>query len=120
MNISEQVTQIIQEIAKQLGIVADKIYPILIRQAYVEGFTNLFSLMLCVVFGVVSYKIFKKTLNLCLEDETLALIFGIICIITILVSLLSFVTFCMNFTNMVTALVNPDYYIIQKIISMMK
>ncbi len=54
MNISDQINDVINNIAEKIGMAADKLYPVLIKQAYVDGVIFALILALSLVCFIVS------------------------------------------------------------------
>lgn len=127
-NFGEQINIVINNISEKLGIAVEKLYPALVKQAYIEGFINLvwfitdsiiFYIMLkCVIRwfrnpekkddGTYSWE--KGYTGLFITKVTICL-----CLLPIL-----FILICANFNDSIQALLNPNWYMIQKIISQIK
>jgi hypothetical protein len=43
-NFGEQINVVINNLSSKLGVAADKLFPLLVRQSYIEGFLSIFEL----------------------------------------------------------------------------
>lgn len=137
MNVSDQVIQVMNEIAKQLGVAVEKVYPMLYKQSIIEGVVGLGWTVLGVGLVYVGYKKYIKRLTIIKEmeerevegrgykfvkvsyeaEEVLSMRLWV-CTAMILLGVLMIVA---NLSSSLTALINPDYYMIEKnIIRMIK
>lgn len=136
MNVSDQVIQVMNEIAKQLGVAVEKVYPMLYKQSIIEGVVGLGWTVLGVGLVYVGYKKYIKRLTIIKEveerevegrgykfvkvsyeaEEVLSMRLWV-CTAMILLGVLMIVA---NLSSSLTALINPDYYMIENIIRMIK
>lgn len=117
-NVSEQIMSVVNQMAEKLGVAAEKVYPILLRQAYIVGFRELIMSIIFSILGFISIKTLLKTIrnpkvDSCGEwsEETGFKIFatGILsfaCVLWVLRSI----------NTIITALLNPDWYIINNLL----
>ena len=56
MSISEQVIEVIDALAAKLGVAAEYLYPLMVRQAYVDGYKGIGALVISIICIVVSVK----------------------------------------------------------------
>ena len=132
MDISTQISQVIDVLAEKLCVAAEYVYPLLVRQSYVDGFIALLQIVLYVMFlyglyqGIV-YLFFGKNGESKFQEWTddyiwepqavISLIFLIFCGIIFIVSTLSM----FHIINVaVTALSNPEWYALQKILLLLE
>jgi len=119
--IGQEVIVVIEEIAARLGVAVEYIYPILLRQARIEGVVGVFMILLGVVLSYVSYRMCAKFLGKLQEDlyfkekETYEVFAGISGILGVLFSL-SVLAGILFSKNIITALFNPEWYIINNIL----
>lgn len=128
-NVGEQLNLVINNLAEKLGVAADKLYPMLIKQAYIDGIISLIwiavGLLLLIgnLYLINRYYIqdieverhnyierVKRSENW--EEEHVA--FWIISIITLLLGIIMSVG---NVNNCITALNNPEWYAIKTILN---
>ena len=112
--VAEQVIQVIEGIAQQLGVAVEKVYPMLVAQSKVFCGTYHVTLGVCVValvllvVGIVGYHIADN------KYSEVGLIISIFCII---ISIVAFVVGAINalcgLTDYMTALHNPDWWAIE-------
>ena len=118
MNITKEA---IQELQKTIGPVVEKLghngefmYEVYRRQVYVDAFTSdggyLLFWIFCLAMVISSKKIWIK-----LSDDSDQLV---MVVYWVLISLGIYQTLC-SLTNMAAKLINPDYYAIQEILSIM-
>lgn len=61
VDVGNNLTSLIQQLAQQIGIAADKVFPWYVQQAYLQGITTAVALVLAVVvFGVLFTLVVKK------------------------------------------------------------
>lgn len=113
----EQINLVINNLAQKLGVAADKLYPVLIKQAHIEGIMGLLGCILLVVIiivCVVALAHLIKQCKTCDDPEDIPVVSVIVCCI---VTAFSIALICTKLTSSITALCNPDYYVIQMILS---
>lgn len=113
VNIADQIMSIINQIAEKLGVAAEKVYPILRKQAIVEGIIYLvwvlFSLIILTITTILIVKYLKEQKKEYWEidegDIMGCFMLGIVpCCVGIIM-------FAENIKLMLTAFANPDWYI---------
>jgi len=114
---NENTLQFLNELSIKLGTTSEYLWGVLIRQAPIDGWINLSVMAVWVAVGVFALIFFYKKINDESWDEefTVALL-GI--------SILSFVIIIVVagicFSDTVGAIVNPEYWAFQKILSSIK
>lgn len=121
----ENTKMLVEELAGQIGIAAKEmanfIWPILVRQAYIEGIVGiiLYVILAISIFAYVKIMIVKVWHNIdtsdWYEDEKKA---GIIILGVILAAL--FIIAILTFSYTISSLVNPEYHALQKILKFVK
>jgi hypothetical protein len=119
----EKLTQYIEVLAQKLGVAAEHLYGVLVRQAKVEGIIGL------ILYGVlipallfVSYKVvsmaIKKWDDIYEADLEMPTILGIIFLLAITV----IITICgfMDIPGDIGRLINPEYYAIKELLDVIK
>lgn len=110
-NIADQIMLVINQIAEKMGVAAEKIYPILRKQAFVEGLTNAFwivviaTVCLVMIVKLINYR--KKTNDI--EDQTLI---GVAIVGVILIGFL----LMPSIKDTMTAFINPDWYVFNELL----
>lgn len=121
MEISKQVIEVLNEVAGKLGVAAEYLYPVLLKQARIDGIVGIMSIFgyLIAALGLaflVMYLVRK------IEDmtgefaETMALVGITIGGILSLFLLIVFIIELLNLEVYITALLNPDWYILEKLL----
>lgn len=128
-NWGEQLNLVLEELAKAFNVTVDRLYPILIKQAYVYALANIIT-WLFVVGGLlitvrIASKYHRKEKEYSKEGryDQASVAEGWALITTvgaIFLGLLLFGLVSMEFTDTITALVNPDYYVLKDIITKLK
>jgi hypothetical protein len=111
-----KVNEVIDNLAAKLGVAADKVYPLLVKQAYIDGILNLFWAFIGLVLIVVPLFIFRKKyrkyfLKELTEEGKVAVVCGLVAIEVLGILLLG-----INFNDIFTAFLNPEYYALQDLI----
>lgn len=120
-NVGEQLNLVINTLSSKLGVVADKLFPILIKQSYVEGFLSIFELLFGIAFCLLPYWFYKyvtkkdedgECISECWEDSWVAY-----WIFTIIICFIGIIMVIGNFSDIVTAFYNPEYFAIKRLFS---
>lgn len=125
MNINFDFNEALEQLAKAFNTTVDALYPILIRQAYVDGVVAIIALLIPVIIAIIAYKMartnqkkindyYKKPDYWEWEDEGQGY--------AIAISVASFATFIALlyfFSVAPTALMNPEYHAIKQIIKVL-
>lgn len=112
-NMGEQINIVLNEIAAKLGVASEYIYPILIRQARIEGVIGLIIMVISVtMFLLVLRKYFKTDFS---NDDDGTSRFIMICIL-IGVTTVMFFIISAYLTSTLTALLNPEWYVFSNIL----
>lgn len=121
----EAINSIIGNLANRLGVTVEYLYPLLIRQAYIDGIRALMWIVLCIAFLVAIYKWIKYvffTKNA--EGDTLweksyhsdTEIFHVITLIALgILSIIFIITIGSNLDRAINAFSNPEWYAIQQL-----
>lgn len=116
-NWSEQLMSVINQIAEKLGVATEYVYPMLRKQAMVEGLVNVFWIGIISVLCFILIKGIIKVLKLFeedMKDENIPpiIIYSIVSAIIIGIGLI----FIPSLKETLTAFLNPDWYIINNIL----
>jgi hypothetical protein len=125
MNVDVNVNKLVEQIAQKLGVAAEKVYPMLYKQAMIDGVFNLllaiglFALLYLSgkwLIGVKSrYKQNNKYLSKSGEDMFIEYPFQIIGSISSIILSPIFGFVCLK--TALDALVNPNLYVIKQVLS---
>jgi hypothetical protein len=122
-NISDQINSVINNLADKLGVATEKLYPVLIKQAYVDGVTGIVLLILSALLFILSVKTFIKYIQPAIDaaDEVnKSVVIFVSSIISVIVTVVVLCVQLSLFGNYITALVNPDWYALQMILDQIK
>jgi len=123
-NWSEQLMGVINQIAEKLGVAAEQLYPILRKQAMVDGILSVLGVLICIVVFYLLYKAIyicylkknERGDNLAYENswDGLHVVF---CMIWGIVAGISIISLFINVNVAINVFINPDWYIINNILS---
>ena len=119
---AEKLSEAVKVMAEKLGVAVEKLYPILIRQAYVEGYISLawviFGILGIMICGYLFWKSFKSltTDNNVNDDDARVFVLSISAFIVIV----SIAAVIINIGNAIRALANPEWYAIKMILNLIK
>lgn len=121
----EQVDQIVQMVADKLGVVVDEVYPILLKQADVMIHTyqiGIWVVGVAFVLGMIAIaSLVWANENFC--NKYAGSIFGLavgVLIICCMIALIGGIVLAVACPNYVTALYNPDMYVINLVTEMLQ
>ena len=127
INAVQELNTIIDNLSTRLGMASDHIYPLLVRQSYVTGFTAVFwcIIYICVMVWIFLYRKrahYKKDLDgntawdraKLSNDEGLYITLVFILTITFIGFLVALIT---SFNTAVNSLANPEWYAIRELLS---
>lgn len=121
-----QINNIIDNLAEKLGVAAERLYPLLVKQAFIDGVMSIVYCLICaaVIFVAVKYCLYlfvKKNggndtgWDIACENGIDTFVVLMIAV-TITASLAATVAFCINLPTAINALANPEWYAIKKIL----
>ena len=134
MDVAGQVIQVIDALAAKLGVAAEYVYPLMIRQAFVDGVIH----AICTLIGIVvicascfmlKYYCFdtvfddvgnKRTRYDIAYHKDVEMHIALLLTLGVVASAVSLIYAMVVFGEMVTAFANPEWYAIQKILRMVK
>ncbi len=110
LEITEKVELAITTISDKIGIGADKFYPIITQQKYIEGWIYL--VLSVPLFLVASFLLWSgiKNIKTNAEAENWAIVFSII----------FYIAFIVVFGTNIMRVINPEYYAFKEITSLLK
>ena len=126
---AEQVTQIIDSICERLGVAAEYLYPLLVRQAYVDGITALLGCLLFPASIVALYFFYKHFFkpdkegetrwDKCFRSDTELFVALPMAGLVVAATVALFASFgCIG--TAISAFVNPEWYAITSILNKLK
>lgn len=116
--INVDINQLVSDVAQKLGIAVDKIYPMLYRQAMIDGVMKIFLLMFSIFVMYGCFK-FWKCLNKehdCLDETDV--FYG--AIFAALIGGFFLVVSSMAIKSIINIFMNPDWYIIRYVLDYIK
>jgi hypothetical protein len=115
-------TEYIDAIAAKLGVAAEHVYGILVRQQYVEGITTILgSLIFVAVTFFISRKVTELTRNMREEAKKKSYtdvsddMVVVACVLGWIVFFLSLIFAAFAIPDSIAQLVNPEYYAVKEI-----
>lgn len=126
--VSEQLIEVIQVVSEKLGVAAEALYPILIKQAYVEGVEVLIQGLLSLVIAFISLKgvrhIWKSYRKQRLSDKGIDDGEGFFMFIGVfllsLICIFFFVLGVEQVTDSIGAFLNPEWYALEMLLDKIK
>ncbi len=114
--IYNDVSSAIAVLSQKLGVAAEHVYGVLVRQQVAEGIFSLVAIALCIIGIFIASKFAKYGLSIYEKHEDTAFLIVIIAGAGIIIMLSASI---FN-TSGVLKIVNPEYYAIQEITKMVK
>ena len=125
-NVGEQVNSVINNLCDKLGIAADKIYPVLIKQAHIDGIMGIIWFVISLAIAITGFIVGVKALKNPEENDSYAALsdwtvwthvriwfgFALTLIFTIIAA--------NSINTVITALGNPEWYVLQTILNQVK
>lgn len=123
-SVGEQINSVINNLAEKLGVAVDKVYPMLIKQAYMDGIVSAIFMIIGIIMCIAPYIGYRIVTKKDKNDNYIAYGwdegwygFGAIFLIVFLIGLGLIFT---NISITVNAFGNPEWYAIQQIINQLK
>lgn len=118
---SEQIMNVINEIALKLGVAAEKVYPMLIKQADVFAATyrvTLWILFIAIAVGIMAY------VGMSIADsrlkENMSVIMALIFCVACIVALISGINVAWDINEYITSVHNAEWWAIEYVIDLLK
>lgn len=120
MNVNVDINQLVSDIAQKLGVAVDKVYPMLYKQAMING---VWDIIWVVLSGLGLFLTFKWAMWLktklsekyaCFDDNIFQFI-GLV-----LLGIINFVVFFSCLEEIINIFFNTDWYIIQYVMNYIK
>ena len=112
-------TKLIEQLAERLGTTAEYLWAVMLSQAQVYAITTSIEIIAIIIMGVVlvhyHMKFAKEKDGISLYEEYdlgLPILMGVLAIFWFLLAVVGF--FCIS--NIVTAIVNPEYWALDKLL----
>jgi len=114
--ISEELLKRLDLLAQKLGVTIEHLWQVLVRQAYVEAYFAIFSIISSVVLVTVACRYIVKTIDIAVEDNydkrlsgriVLSFVLGILAVICLLTALF-------QYSNL-GYLFNPEFYALEQV-----
>lgn len=119
----DKFVDLLGKLAEQLGTTVNNLYPLFVRQAYIDGITNIIVILIIfTLFITVSILLRNRMIKLKNEDEGIFDNYGGVndawgftLIIATTLCAIVFIVSIFTIGNILTALSNPEYYALTKI-----
>jgi ABC-type polysaccharide/polyol phosphate export permease len=117
----EKVTEYIDAIAAKLGVAAEHVYGVLVRQQVAEGITDIVTGVIILVLVITGALIFSKKIKVrFIEDEFDAFILFIGGLLFLVLFVAPIGYSIENISDGIKHIVNPEYYAIKEILRAIK
>jgi len=120
----EELTPMLEKLAEKLGTTTEYLWGVLLKQAPITAVTELVYLILVVLCGITLYKIHKRLSkkvdgnnSIYYESEELVIVPMVIA--TIIWAILFIICF-LSIGSIVTGFLNPEYWALDEIMSLIK
>ena len=122
---NEQTEKLIEQLAQKLGTTADYLWSVLLRQAHISAITDLIYLALLIIVGVVIFKAHKKFFSKekgsfnyydYNSGELLIAIMGLVSLVWAMV----FVVCLFSIGDIINGFFSPEYWALEKVLSLIK
>jgi K+-transporting ATPase A subunit len=118
MNTAEQINAVVNNLSEKLGVAANSLYPVLIKQAKIDAITmgfwmGLFAVM-CLVVLVAWVVCAMKKFEIYVFDEDDVIWF--LSLVTTIIAVITFVAWSVCLNEFITCIVNPEYRALQQIL----
>lgn len=115
--IYEKATEYIESLASSLGVAAEHVYGILVKQQYVTGIADAIFAVIFAIVVTICYKVGKwlATSEMAYRKDWEWLTF-----IPVLIGVFAIVFMCVSLYSAIGHLVNPEYYAIKEIMDVLK
>ena len=114
IDVGKNTQELIEKLAVQIGVTVDKVWPWLVRQQVLEGWTILAAILIALVIGVVllgvALVLDKKETEICIP---FFMVGGLLCVFAI------FALF-MAGPDQIQKIYNPEYSALKDLIGMVK
>lgn len=120
MNVSEQINSVINNLSEKLGVAAEKVYPMMLKQAYITLFFEVFMVLVCVAALVICYKVSMWIYKKCKDGymDGIDYLGQIVAIIFVLIVCL--IAIPLMIYDIISIAYNPQWYVISDILSKLK
>lgn len=123
MGISEQVNEVIDNLAEKLGVAVERLYPMLIKQAQIDGIMGVIWSIVCITVCVLGFIVAAKAIKNPQQSKQYDLIqvwsawTNTKIAVGAIAAAISLIVFVFSVNQAITALANPEWYSLQKLLS---
>lgn len=112
------INQALEQLAIAFNTTVDKLYPILIKQAYVSAVTSIITVIVMVVIWVAMYHVCFKKVGITREGPFNEFSFNSFVTITVfgVYSVIAMIGVIVEIYSIPTALLNPEYWALKQIL----
>lgn len=120
-NFGEQLNLVVDKLSDKLGVAANAIMPMMIRQAFATFISTIIALCVFSVMLFISFKQMIKHKNVIFKDNDITATFESLWFVSSVFSIIGFIVSLIIFLSVgLTAAINPEYWAFQKIMEMIK
>lgn len=120
--IVNQITQVVDTVASKLGVAAEAVYPMLIKQAEVNAEVYRVTLWVLGVSALVCFisLIIASIASNAYDAEGFIIFFIALCIISGIVMLIAGLTAAIDMKDYISCIHNPDMWVVEYVLNAMK
>lgn len=118
--IKEGVMEVVMLIAERLGVATDYLWPILLRQARIEGLCGVFYIITGLIINIFIFRYVLRCMKIywrATDDKIRENINTTMLWLFLPVFLIITIAILANVNNILTALLNPEWYVIHNILT---
>ena len=118
---NEQATKLLEQLAQKLGTTVEYLWGILIQQAQVDAFVNLGYLIILIIAWIIGVKLhFYLSKNEKYEKDNTGLAWAAIMIIFAMILIPVSIVMFFFLGNIVTGLINPEYWALKQVLNLIQ
>ena len=116
IDVGEKITTLLEQLANQIGVTVEQVFPWLVRQQFLEAICNIIIyIFLLISLPIITYKAYNKT-----EEWEAPTIPGMICIISLIAFSVVYMLCLVDMSNNITQIFNPEYHALKNLMEMVK
>lgn len=116
-----ELTELLRELAKELGTTTEYLWSVLLKQAFISGLTDVLYIVLWMIFCISLYKTFfhiRENWDWYVERDWEPVAVWVVSLQVLLVFIFTIIVMFGLHTT-VSAFFNPEYWALQKILSLL-
>ena len=115
----EELTGVLEQLAIKLGTTTEYLWNVLISQARISAITDLIYIILISIIGIIIYKVHKKLMKEEKYDYYEEPLIAVMVIISLVWAIL-FIAFFFSIGNIINGFLNPEYWALKEVLSVVK